>query len=214
MDVTIGDVVASACSYLIGSIPVAWIVVRLSTGKDLRHEGSTNIGARNSYDVSGNVWIGFLVALLDIGKAILAVALARTLTESFHGVAAAGLCVVLGHNWSIFLKGRGGRGLAPSAGVALAINPLPLILWLLMYATGYYAIRRNIHVGSVTGTLGTAILIVNTPGALLHAMAVSEPFVTLEFKIAVVAICVAILVRHIGPIHRLLHQERGDTTVQ
>lgn len=214
MEVTIGDIVASACSYLIGSIPVAWIVIRLTTGKDLRHEGSTNIGARNSYDVSGKVLIGVLVALLDISKAIFAIALARAVTDSFHGVAAAGLCVVLGHNWSIFLKGRGGRGLAPAAGVALALNPLPLILWLIMYATGYFAIRRNVHVGSVSGTLGTAILVVNTPGALLHALAVSEPFVTLEFKFAVVAICVAILVRHIEPIRQLLHQERGEPKVQ
>ncbi|GIV52839.1 MAG: glycerol-3-phosphate acyltransferase 2 [Candidatus Kapaibacterium sp.] len=207
MSISLGDIAAAACGYLLGSIPTAWIVVRLASGKDLRHEGSSNIGARNSYDVTGKAWIGILVALADVGKAVAAVLLARMLASSFLGIAAAGTSVVLGHNWSIFLAGRGGRGLAPAAGVSLAINPLPLVLWLVMYLTGYYVIRRHVHVGNVTGTLGTAILIVNTPGALLHATANFEPFATVEFKLAVVAICLAILVRHLEPIRQLLREE-------
>ncbi len=207
MSISLGDIAAAACGYLIGSIPTAWIVVRLASGKDLRHEGSSNIGARNSYDVTGKAWIGILVALADVGKAVAAVLLARMLASSFLSIAAAGTAVVFGHNWSIFLGGRGGRGLAPAAGVALVINPLPLVLWLVMYLTGYYAIRRHVHVGNVTGTLGTAILIVNTPGALLHETATCEPFVTVEFKLAVVAICLAILVRHVEPIRQLLREE-------
>lgn len=207
MSLSLGDIAAAACGYVLGSIPTAWLVVRLASGRDLRHEGSTNIGARNSYDVTGKAWIGILVAVLDIGKAVAAVALARMLSSTFLGIAASGTSVVLGHNWSIFLHGRGGRGLAPAAGISLAINPLPLVLWLVMYLTGYYAIRRHVHVGNVTGTLGTAILIVNTPGGLLHATATIEPFATVEFKLAVVVICLAILVRHLEPIRQLLREE-------
>lgn len=68
MSVSLGDIAAAACGYLLGSIPTAWIIVRLASGKDLRHEGSTNIGARNSYDVTGKAWIGILVALADVGQ--------------------------------------------------------------------------------------------------------------------------------------------------
>lgn len=210
MALALGDILATVCGYVLGSIPTAWLVVRATAGKDLRYEGSTNIGARNAYEVTGKRWVGVLITLGDVGKAIAAVSIARSLCSDFLGVASSAVSVVVGHNWSIFLRGRGGRGLAPAAGIALAINLLPLLLWLLMFATGYYAIRRHVHVGNVAGTLGTAILIVNTPGALLHATALSEPFHVVEFKIAMVIICLAILVRHLEPIRLLLQQ--WDTT--
>ncbi|MCX7929120.1 MAG: glycerol-3-phosphate acyltransferase [Chlorobi bacterium] len=209
MHLDVGAIAAAALGYLIGSIPTAWLVVRWTVGKDLRHEGSQNIGARNSYDVTGKAWIGVLVALADAAKGAGAVAMARLVSGEFLGIAAAGTSAVIGHNWSIFLGGRGGRGLAPAAGVALVINPLPLVLWLLMYLTGYFVIRRHVHVGNAVGTLGIAILIVNTPGALLRAAALVEPFQVVEFKIAVVAMCIAIMIRHIEPIRQLL-QQRSD----
>lgn len=211
MALTPDDILAAACGYLLGSIPTAWLVVRATAGKDLRQEGSTNIGARNAYEVTGQRWVGVVIALFDVGKAIAAVSIARSLSGDFLGVASSAVSVVLGHNWSIFLRGQGGRGLAPAAGVALAVNPLPLLLWLMMYATGYFAIRRHVHVGNVAGTVGTAILIVNTPGGLLHATAIGEPFHVVEFKIAVVVICLAILVRHIGPMRSLLLQQSDST---
>jgi glycerol-3-phosphate acyltransferase PlsY len=209
MHIEVGTFVAAALGYAIGSIPTAWLVVRRLVGKDLRCEGSGNIGARNSYDVTGKAWVGIAVALADTAKGAAAVIVAQLVSSDFLGVVAAGTGAVIGHNWSMFLGGRGGRGLAPAAGVALAINPLPLVLWLLMYATGYFAVRRHVHVGNVAGTLGTAILIVNTPGALLRAMAIVEPFEVIPFKLAVVAICLAILIRHIEPMRQLL-QKQGE----
>ncbi len=210
MHLDLGVFLAAACGYLLGSIPTAWLLVRAYAGKDLRREGSTNIGARNSYEVTGKVWMGIVVALADAAKGAAAVLLARSLSGDFLAVASAAVSAVVGHNWSVFLRGRGGRGLAPAAGVALAVNPLPLVLWLLMYATGYYAIERHVHVGNVAGTLGTAILIANTPGALIHRFAVAEPLHVVEFKLAVVAICIAILIRHIEPMRQLLRQRRHD----
>ncbi|MCX8051200.1 MAG: glycerol-3-phosphate acyltransferase [Chlorobi bacterium] len=209
MHIEVGTFVAAALGYAIGSIPTAWLVVRRLVGKDLRREGSGNIGARNSYDVTGKTWVGIAVALADTAKGAAAVIVAQLVSSDFLGAVAAGTSAVIGHNWSMFLGGRGGRGLAPAAGVALAINPLPLVLWLLMYATGYFAVRRHVHVGNVAGTLGTAILIVNTPGALLRAMAIVEPFEVVPFKLAVVAICLAILIRHIEPMRQLL-QKQGE----
>jgi len=210
MHLDVGVFVAAAIGYLLGSIPTGWLLVRLVSGKDLRHEGSTNIGARNSYEVTGKAWIGVTVALIDAAKGVVAVVLARWIGGEFLAVASAAVSVVIGHNWSIFLRGRGGRGLAPAAGVALAVNPLPLGLWLLMYATGYYAVMRHVHVGNVAGTLGTAILIVNTPGGLIHRFAMFEPLDVVQFKLAVVGMCVAILVRHLEPISQLLRQHRQD----
>ncbi|MCS7302940.1 MAG: glycerol-3-phosphate acyltransferase [Bacteroidota bacterium] len=207
MKLELGTILAAAIGYLLGSIPTAWLLVRWVTGKDLRCEGSTNIGARNAYDVTGHAGLAIAIAVLDAAKGAAAVLLARAISHEFLAVASAALSAVIGHNWSIFLRGRGGRGLATAAGIAAAVNWLPLVLWLLMYATGYFAIRRHVHVGNVAGTLGTAILLVNTPGALLRATAVAEPFHVVEFKIAFVAICIAILVRHLEPIRQLFREQ-------
>lgn len=212
MNIELGVVAAAAVGYVLGSIPTAWLIVRAVAGKDLRREGSANIGARNSYDVTGKASIGITVALLDALKGASAVWCARLVGGDFLATAAAAVSVVLGHNWSVWLRGRGGRGLAPAAGVSLAINPLPLVLWMVMYVTGYFAIRRHVHVGNVAGTLGTALLIFNTPGALLHATAWTEPFNVAQFKLAMIAICLAILVRHIEPVRQLLNTRRETSS--
>lgn len=207
MQLELGHIVAALGGYVLGSVPTAWLLVRATTGKDLRYEGSQNIGARNAYDVTGHQGLGIAIALLDAAKGAAAVFLARIVSNDFLALAAAQVCAVMGHNWSVFLRGRGGRGLATATGTMLLINPLPLLLWLVMYATGYFAIARNIHVGNVAGTLGTAILIVNTPGALLRATRVVDPFHVVEFKIAVVAVCVLILARHIEPLREFIRQQ-------
>ena len=113
-------------AYLIGSIPSAYIAGRMLTGKDIREEGDRNPGAGNAFRTIGPK-VGLAVGAADIGKGVIAVLFARLLTGSIGAGMAAGVVVVVGHNWSIFLQLRGGRGAASTVGVFLALAPIPAI---------------------------------------------------------------------------------------
>lgn len=114
-------------SYFVGSIPTGLIVSRLIYGADLRKLGSGNIGATNIMRNFGfQPFLGVLV--LDMSKGIIAVMVARALGLSQPWVMLSGLLAIVGHNWCIWLKFSGGKGIATSAGVIVAVFPWPVIL--------------------------------------------------------------------------------------
>ncbi len=113
---------AVVCAYLIGSIPSAYIVGRLRKGTDIRQIGSRNMGAMNAFYQVGFGW-GTLVLAVDIGKGAVAVALARWLGVPEIAQLLAGVVVVLGHGFPVFLKFRGGKGGAASMGVLFFLMP-------------------------------------------------------------------------------------------
>jgi len=110
-------------AYLLGSIPSAYLIVRVTTGEDIRYMGDGNVGAKNAYESVGKL-IGFSIAAADIGKGFLAVTAARNLGFSEGLILLAGGCVVLGHDFSIFLGFQGGQGMAATVGVFNALFPL------------------------------------------------------------------------------------------
>jgi glycerol-3-phosphate acyltransferase PlsY len=124
-----------AVCYLIGSIPVAWLVARLVTGEDLRQMGSGNIGVMNTA-LSVARWAGLLVFLVEAAKGAAAVGLARAWGGDQVAVGLAVLAAVAGTRWSIWLRGAGGRG--NTAGVtAILLLSWPtvvagLVLWCLV----------------------------------------------------------------------------------
>ncbi len=124
--VSIGSIAALMIAYFMGCIPSAYIAGRLVTGRDIREEGDGNPGAGNAYRTIGPK-VGLAVGAIDIGKGAVAILVARGLTGSPGVEMAAGLAVVAGHNWPIFLQLKGGRGAATTVGVLLAIAPIPAI---------------------------------------------------------------------------------------
>lgn len=145
-------------AYLIGSLPSAFIVVRLSRGTDLRTVESGSVGALNAFRATGAGWIGVVVLLLDIGKGMLAVVLAG----DGAGLPTLGMVTALavaGHNWPIWLGGKGGKGLATAAGALTLITPLsvPLwgVIWGLAYVTsGYLALATIVATAALPILLG------------------------------------------------------------
>ncbi len=115
--------VALAIGYLLGSLPTGLVVVRALTGTDIRNAGSGNIGTVNVYRVTG-LWASAVVLAVDMLKGAAAVVLARTWGLTASVQVAAGLAAIAGHNWSLFLRFRGGKGIATSFGVLLAISPI------------------------------------------------------------------------------------------
>ena len=95
--------------YLLGSIPMAWIVTRLVTGKDLRTLGSGNVGVMN-VALSVTRWAGLLVFLGEAAKGVLAVIMARNLDGSELAIGVTAIATVIGTRWMIWLRFAGGRG--------------------------------------------------------------------------------------------------------
>lgn len=113
-------VLVVVASFLLGSVNPASIVARV-LGKDLAHAGSGNPGATNAGRVLGLRW-GVVVGLLDVLKGFLPVVVVQQVMGTVPALCA-GLAVVLGHIWSPFLRGHGGKGVATSLGAILAVQP-------------------------------------------------------------------------------------------
>ena len=111
-----------AGAYMLGSIPSGMLVARLK-GVDLRKVGSGNIGATNVARAMGKGW-AIAVLAADAAKGFVPVWLGRRLGLAPTVVALAGFLAIAGHMFTIFLRGRGGKGVATSLGVALALCPL------------------------------------------------------------------------------------------
>lgn len=109
-------------AYLLGSIPTAFLFVRLATGQDIRRLGDGNVGAKNTYE-SVSRWMGFAVAAIDIAKGWLAIRIPGVLGYGEVVILLAGAAAIIGHDFSIFLHFQGGQGMAATVGVFLALFP-------------------------------------------------------------------------------------------
>jgi len=118
----LNTILAIVIGYLLGSIPSAYIAARLKKGVDIRQVGGRNLGALNTMREIG-VAVGFAVLAADIAKGAAAVLIAQWLGLSLIWVFLVGFAAVVGHNWPVFLKFKGGKGAATIMGVLLALVP-------------------------------------------------------------------------------------------
>ncbi|HMC94707.1 MAG TPA: glycerol-3-phosphate 1-O-acyltransferase PlsY [Polyangia bacterium] len=145
-------------AYVLGSIPFGVVVARMN-GVDLRQVGSGNIGATNVARALGKGWAVAVLAA-DAAKGFVPVWLGRRLGLPSSAVALAGFIAIVGHMFTIFLRGRGGKGVATSLGVALAISPLAALLGFAVYIL-IFALTRLSSLGSLLGvwTFSTFIIV-------------------------------------------------------
>ena len=137
-------------AYLIGGIPFGYLLVLLKTGKDVRQSGSGNIGATNVLRTTGRTF-GILTLLLDIAKGYFACWLMGRFTGGDPAwMALAGVAVVLGHAFPVFLKFHGGKAVASFVGVALYIAPAALLGVVFVFIITVAA-TRFISLGSIAG---------------------------------------------------------------
>lgn len=176
-------------SYLVGAIPTGYILYYISEKKDIRKYGSQNIGATNVLRLKG--WVFALpVIILDILKGFLPVFIALKLFSDMRFALLCGFLAVLGHCFPVTLKFKGGKGVATSVGVYLAVAFTPLLLGIGVFLV-VTAITRYVSLGSMMAMV---------------SMPVSLYFLrdNREFVILGMAIMLLILVKHGGNIRRLL----------
>ena len=183
--------------YLLGSIPFGLIAGKLYRRIDVREHGSGSTGMTNVIRTVG-VPMGALVLLLDMGKGVGAVALARYALDAPEAAqGAAALAAIAGHNWPVFIDFRGGRGPATGWGALLILWPIAGLVASVV-GLALVAITRYVSLGSVTATLvGCAVLAV-------ACLAGAAPMGLIWF--AAIG-CAFVVGRHRGNIERLLKGE-------
>jgi len=142
-------IVTAAMSYLLGSIPFGYLLVRIFTGADVRTSGSGNIGATNVARKSPV--LGLVTLILDAAKGLTAVLLAQTLfdgSDRHQLMAVAALFAVVGHLFPVWLKFRGGKGVATSLGAFVLLTPKSIACMLLLFLI-LAAAFRYVSLGSV-----------------------------------------------------------------
>ncbi len=137
--------------YLLGSIPFSQIVVRLRGGPDLREMGSRNVGGSNAIRAVGWGW-GLLAAGLDVSKGPTALALAWGMEIPWPAYLLAGLAAMVGHNYPVWLRFRGGKGAAVGAGISAWVAFPETVLGVLLSGILFY-LTRNITLAVGSGLL-------------------------------------------------------------
>ncbi len=139
-------------AYLLGSIPFAFLLVKAVAGKDIRQEGSGNVGAMNSFGVTGSKMLGIVVMLLDALKGIAAVLMAIQYFGDEDAIKQiATFFAVLGHCYPIWLKCQGGRGLATAAGACLLFVPSLVVAWGIVWVLAWFY-SKKIHFCNISAT--------------------------------------------------------------
>ena len=143
--------VVAVLSYLLGSVPVGYLLLRARTGVDVRDYGSGRTGMSNVLRTGGGK-LAAVTLTMDIAKGALAVLLARYLTGATGAEVAAGLLVLVGHNWPVFLQFKGGRGILTALGGLSVMAPVPAVIATVTFLL-ITLLSRYISLGSIIGVL-------------------------------------------------------------
>jgi len=145
-------------AYLVGAIPWSWLIVRWKTGQDIREIGSGNVGATNAMRAAGR-GAGAVALLLDIGKGVAPVLVARALDAPPLVASCAAALAVLGHMYPVWLGFHGGgKGVATAAGALGALAPIPALLSAVVFVV-VTALFRYVSLGSIAALVAFPLLV-------------------------------------------------------
>ena len=182
-------------SYLMGSIPFGLILTKIFLKKDIREIGSGNIGATNALR-SGNKLIGYSTLILDIAKAIIPVIYVKINYPDLIYIAS--LCAFLGHVFPIWLKFKGGKGVATYVGILFSINIILGLIFVISWAFIFLLFRYS-SLSSIIGSLSVPIYILIT-GQINDAIFFATMFILIFFT-------------HRENIKRLKNKEESKTKI-
>lgn len=182
-------------SYLLGSINFSILISKLAFNDDIRKYGSQNAGSTNMNRVYGSK-IGALTLVGDVGKAVVAVLIARMLLGD-NAAALCGFCCMLGHCFPIYYHFKGGKGVATAGGVILALEPLSGLLTLLVFVIVTFGMHY-VSLGSIMAGLFYPIML-NSVSRILTGGAP-----TALMSISAIAMAILLVARHHANIKRLL----------
>jgi len=183
------NIILMLICYLLGSIPTAYIIGKINN-IDIRMFGSGNVGATNVYRILGKKW-GILTFSIDFLKGLIPIYIFIKNNYEPYIVILAGIFIVLGHIFTPFLNFKGGKGVATSTGIFMAITPKTLIISLIVFAI-IVSISRYVSLATLIATL---------------VFMISSIFskIALEFKYMIVIVSIIIYLTHLSNIKRLIN---------
>jgi glycerol-3-phosphate acyltransferase PlsY len=204
--------------YIIGSIPSAYLIVK-SRKIDITKAGSGNVGALNSYEVTKSKTIGILVLVLDFLKGFIpAFLLAKIFTMPLYLAIFPLLLLVAGHNFSLWIKFKGGRGLATTAGIFVVVNFWLFIIWGVLFLV-IFAVRRNVHIGNIAATVLMPLVTIFISDFIVkynYDFGLYNDDVHYNFNLLFTlstAVCILILIKHIKPLIELIRETKNKKEI-
>lgn len=188
--------------YLVGSIPTAYLIVKRTNKVDIRQAGSGNVGGFNAAQVTQSKFVGILVGVLDGLKGLLVVLVTAWITPNeFLAPAIALLSAIAGHNYPIWLKFKGGRGLATAAGGMFFLGFTYTIVWCSIWTIGKFS-KRDILTSNLIAIFLTPVVLSIVPWSVVSKAIVVkvEPEAFLLFACA---LSVLLTLSHIDAIKQI-----------
>lgn len=189
------------CSYLIGSLPFGYWMVKKRTGKDIRELGSKNTGATNVGRVLGKK-SGFIILVLDAMKGISPLCFADFFLPGENIVQIqliSGTFAILGHIFSPFLSFRGGKGVATAFGVFLYLATIPCIFSIFLFFI-FFKLTGFVSVGSVLGAIALPVIFIGLNWENVIGLKLNE----MSIVFVMIVVCIIIIIRHLSNIKRIL----------
>lgn len=185
-------------AYIFGSFPSAFLVLKLFGKKDIREHGSGNVGAMNALRTSKSKPIAIVVLLLDLLKGIIPTWFAMYQTQMDQ----TGLLfllggLVIGHLFPVWLKFKGGRGLAVAAGALLVINYYLVLIWIFVWALFFGILKKHI-VASMVATLVLPVIVFFT----------KDYFFSDNILLLTLIVCILIFQRHLERLPDVVEEKR------
>lgn len=204
MELGFNSILAFLICYLIGSFPTGYLFVKTAHSKDLTKEGSGNVGTLNAVMVSGSKLIGILVLIIDFLKGAVPVfLLASVFGYDVITLYGSSIMLVLGHNFSVWLKFKGGRGLATSAGIFAVLNFWILISWCVVWIV-LKVFKQEVLISNfiATASLPLPAIILNLLDLRFTIHLVNSAGESL-FVIFVICISLIVIIKHTEVLGRL-----------
>jgi acyl phosphate:glycerol-3-phosphate acyltransferase len=190
--------------YLAGSFPTGYLLVKTSHSKDITKEGSRNVGTLNALKVSGSKKIGILVLVIDFLKGAVPVfLLAEIFNCDIETLYIASIFLLLGHNFPVWLKFKGGRGLAAGAGIFAVLNYWILFSWCLVWVI-LKLFRQSILISNFIATIALPLFaIVFDMFDIITTISAVNSTGTNLFVLFVICISLIVIIRHTEVIGKL-----------
>jgi glycerol-3-phosphate acyltransferase PlsY len=198
---------SSIIGYLFGSIPTAYLLLKLTKGIDITNAGTGNVGAMNSYEVTNSKSIGVMVLVVDFLKGMIPVVVVLYLLEnSFFIASLSVLFAIFSHCFNPWLGFKGGRGLATAAGGSAIIFPFLPIAWIVFWIL-IYLIKKDIHIANIFATVLSLISVLGLHEYIIQ-YAYPQPVLVNELLLFNSAGLLIIFIKHIEPLKEIISNRK------
>ena len=201
--------ISSTIGYLLGSFPSAYILLKKTRGRDITKEGSGNVGAMNSFEVTNSKLIGISVFLIDFLKGLASTLIPVFLFPGeFIYPALSLLFAVFSHCYNPWINFKGGRGLATAAGGAAFMFPFLLFVWALLWVI-FMVMRKNILLANISSTVLSLFVVYGTSEIAVN-YAFPQPVNLGVLLMVSSAALIIIFIKHIEPLKELISEQKNN----